>query len=1529
MIASVKQKNGLGQAMTARPWRAWLRHVKKSEIPSGRTIQATPGPVRHKARVGKVGGGSTHRIRAVSPLALLVACALISGLVFAAAPAFASNQYVHTGGIHVPEPGSVAVNQTTDHIYVISHESVENFDSAGELDPSTPTLTGGELFAPAGIAVDNSNTATAGDIYVSDAEANAVYRYAPTGNYLETVITEANIPHNRQYYNSFHPGSLAVDAHGDIYLDNGSNIVEKFSPAGKLLSTSLEGATAKQGNLGVIYGVATNSLGSILVSDDLGIQDFNGSFECVSCAPISTASTPALAIDSADVVYGDQGNQVSAFERSGNLIERFGNGVLSGSSGIGVNSSTGRIYVANPPAESVEIFEHVVSRATAEPAREITDTTATLVGQLETGGYGEVTRCRFEYGVSLVYGANVPCSPAPPYQGSPEISTKLTGLSPGVTYHYRIAATNANGVGHSNDGTFTTVPTPLIAGENAVNATESSADLTATIDPNGLQTNYHFEYGLSAAYGSSAVGSEPEIAASTANQDVTAHLSALTPSTTYHFRVVAENADGISVGSDHTFVTCLNGLARQQTGAASLLDCRAYELVSAAFAGGYNVESNLVAGQRPYEEFPEAEDPPKVLYALHDGAIPGVSGDPTNRGPDPYVATRTTDGWRTQYVGIPEDGTPSMGPFSSTPTAVDSDLATFAFGGSEGCSPCFSQGSTETGVPIRLSNGELVQGMSGDISEPGAKPEGFIGQSLSSDGDHFVFGSRLQFEPAGNSNGDISIYDRDLKTAETHVVSNTPGGATMKGTGIGEVAMSRDGSHILIGQLISEVEGAKYWHLYMDIDDATNSIDITPGASQGVLFDGMTADGSKVFFSSSEHLTGEDTGHSGADIFEWQQGKPLALISKGEKEEAGQPGDTASCDPAGNSKRSHWNTPGSEVNCSAVAIAGGGGVASSEGSIYFLSPELLDGPEDGVENAPNLYLARPGAAPEFVATLESGLTGPHPPLTEHPVLGHFGSFTEGNLVASDNSGGSSSGAIYVADTSSNMVSKFAASGELEMGWGEDGQLKGSSGEQFGDIAGVAVGPTGTLYVLNTNSMLFEFSPSGSSSATYSLVRGTERHGVAVDSAGDFYKVNGDGSIEKFSQTGADLGQVTSGISATGLSVDPATNELYVDGGNVIDRYSFNGAGEVEESGGGTCPVAPFSGCGATESFGIGDIFEGTGLAVDPATHDLYVDEGSQVVELDQSGNQIGSPIGSGTLNGSYGLTLNSAGDLYASNSGSSDVVDFGPTQLAADPLTDNSVVVNAVGLNAERRHTGDFQVTPEGEFAVFTSALPLTGFENAGHREIFRYDTSTQRLDCVSCGPASSIPTSDAALASAGLSLTDDGRVFFETSNPLSSRDLDEKEDVYEWEEGAIELISAGTSPTASRLLGADASGTDVYFFTTDVLAPQDQNGAVVKVYDARTEGGFFEVPKTPPCKASDECHGPGSPAPSPVTIGSTAIAGTGNVTDQKRRCSASHIERRGVCVKRPHNASHRRRTKHVRDRIRKVTGPSDRQVSR
>ena len=124
---------------------------------------------------------------------------------------------------------------------------------------------------------------------------------------------------------------------------------------------------------------------------------------------------------------------------------------------------------------------------------------------------------------------------------------------------------------------------------------------------------------------------------------------------------------------------------------------------------------------------------------------------------------------------------------------------------------------------------------------------GFIAKDLSPNGEHLIFGSTAKFAPGGNDGtGDVSIYDHNLRSGETHALSKTPGGAAMAGAGIAELDISNDGSRVLLGQVVSEEGGVNHWKLYMNIRDSEQTLDLTPGASDGVLYDGMTSDGSTV-----------------------------------------------------------------------------------------------------------------------------------------------------------------------------------------------------------------------------------------------------------------------------------------------------------------------------------------------------------------------------------------------------------------------------------------------------------------------------------------------------------------------------------------------------------------------------------------------------------------------------------------------------------------------------------------------------------
>ena len=627
---------------------------------------------------------------------------------------------------------------------------------------------------------------------------------------------------------------------------------------------------------------------------------------------------------------------------------------------------------------------------------------------------------------------------------------------------------------------------------------------------------------------------------------------------------------------------------------------------------------------------------------------------------------------------------------------------------------------------------------------PSAKPDGLISKELSAGGSHLLFGSTSRFEPDANSNGDVSIYDRNLSTGATHVVSKTPAGANLPclqgpgachspadGNGIAALDISSDGSRIIVAQKVStDAAGNPYWHLYMNIGDSAATIDLTPGATDGVLYDGMTADGSKVFFTTKDQLLGSDT-DSSPDIYQAEISGSTAILSRISTGIEGT-GNTDSCEPVSNIAHTHWNSVGPEADCGVVAIGGGAGVASGDGTIFFLSPERLDGSSNGVQNAPNLYVARPGSPPHFVATLESSLTGSHPLVTYHPLLRHFGATPSPALLAIDHSGGPSNGDLYVYERSAEKIYKFDPSGNPIKSWGNEGSMK----SPLYGLGGLAVGgPAGTLYIHGGNCQGVEYNQDGSLKSKFGGVCGGP---IAVDSTGNIYYGGG------------------------AIAVDPSNNDLYFD----------NGSGTIERSVGG----------GPAEVFasGLGEI---TGLAVDSA-HNVYVDQSSKVTELDSTGSVVGLPVGSGLLSHTSGVAVNAAGDLFVGNPGRGNVDEFGPSEPDPLPQIVNPAVEDAVS-SPSVRHTADFQVTPSGRYAIFSSVLPLTGTEAAGHSEIFRYDAGTQNLLCVSCDQTGVEPNGNSTMAADGSSLTNDGRVVFNSDEPLVESDGNGRGDVYEWESPA------------------------------------------------------------------------------------------------------------------------------------------------
>jgi hypothetical protein len=97
------------------------------------------------------------------------------------------------------------------------------------------------------------------------------------------------------------------------------------------------------------------------------------------------------------------------------------------------------------------------------------------------------------------------------------------------------------------------VTKPTVSTGGAARVTQTSATLTGKVNPNGARTTYFFQYGASTLYGSTT--GPTDAGAGTGTKAAAADLTGLAPFTKYHYRLVAQNSKGTTVGGDRTFTT--------------------------------------------------------------------------------------------------------------------------------------------------------------------------------------------------------------------------------------------------------------------------------------------------------------------------------------------------------------------------------------------------------------------------------------------------------------------------------------------------------------------------------------------------------------------------------------------------------------------------------------------------------------------------------------------------------------------------------------------------------------------------------------------------------------------------------------------------------------------------------------------------------------------------------------------------------------------------------------------------------------
>ena len=166
------------------------------------------------------------------------------------------------------------------------------------------------------------------------------------------------------------------------------------------------------------------------------------------------------------------------------------------------------------------------------------------------------TTVTFEYGTSTSYGQTATATPAQVTGNTvTNVNATISGLTPGITYHFRIKALNSLGTVYSSDLTFTTSGSyPQYQLRQQLMCLQVEPRLNGIVNANNLTTTVTFEYGLTTGYGQTASGIPGQITGNS-NLAVYATLTGLTQGTTYHFRIKAVSSAGTSYGGDLTFTT--------------------------------------------------------------------------------------------------------------------------------------------------------------------------------------------------------------------------------------------------------------------------------------------------------------------------------------------------------------------------------------------------------------------------------------------------------------------------------------------------------------------------------------------------------------------------------------------------------------------------------------------------------------------------------------------------------------------------------------------------------------------------------------------------------------------------------------------------------------------------------------------------------------------------------------------------------------------------------------------------------------
>jgi hypothetical protein len=1395
-----------------------------------------------------------------------------------------------------PSAGNVYVTDSTKH-------RVEKFDAAGnfvlmfgdEVNATTSgdvcTLASGntckagnsgnsaeQLATPNWLAVDQTSGPSKGDVYVVNQSNNSVHKYDEGGALITSWGTGGAITgtNSESFGNVI---GVDVDASGNLNVANDSAPprIWRIGESGSFVSIHPFGG-----------GRGTSANGFAVSADDHvfkangspGVQRSNATgTQPVEISNSSFPSTTGIAVDptSGTLYQTNAGTQIAEYKFDGSGVPLsaqnvpcaqtlsdggsgcppthvFGDPQLSGAKGSGVNAVTKTLYVADSGNGRVAVF--IAAQAaivtTGEPSGD-----KTVTGSVQLDGAGNITECYFEWGT--VAGSytkpHIPCEPATlPYTSDQSVEATIPEMEGETTYHYRLFAESAGG--GSNVGVDKTITPHNVKGLTtlaATNLTRTSAQLNASFEGTNETTHWYFNYGLTTAYGKQTAIPPGAIQVPTVGlTPLPFEVTDLEAGHTYHYQIVAENTVGLSKGKDLTLTTppAVKGLTTDSP---------------------TNLKPTTVTLNGSYLGTNDA-----TTYHFEWGPATSYSHTTLSVGPVSASGPQTVS---SDIVGTVPGNTYHYRVVASNPlgTTYGEDV-TFEAPQIPAIVSQSVSNLTATSVDLNASINphssvttyHFEYGPSSEYGQTAPIPEGSLG--------------------ASNTAQPVSVHLSDVTPHTIYhfqVVATNEYGTTESGDlSFNFYPPSCPNQAVRQETNADSLPDCRAYELVSPEDAGTAAIFTGPtpqsptatspsrmsfaggiGAIPGV---GDPANVKADLYMSTRTTTGWKTKYVGlpATMAQWSGGPPWNVIERNEYYAMAFEG--VLTDPS----MSHigiWDRGYYYCNVNDYATCQVDG--AEEG--YFGLPDVPKGHSD----APYVVNTTTGNItdrwPTNVATVPFGekFVGHTDASADmsHFIFTSNIPFTPGGLPGSSPPGethpGGNPGSMYDNDTVNGTLSVVSLNEEEEpieampVETSNDGShilMTVGGARQFGTFAKTS-GP-GQLFMRVDDAR------------TYDIAAG---HNV------QYVDMTPDGSKVYF----------TSSDDLTPDSSDTDTSrDLYMwsEASNSPNHITL-----ISKGNDGTTGNTDSCNASWTTKCGVG-IITFAGFTTNEVNYERqYTDQvggaggAPEYEDVVAPGNGDIYFISPEQLDGDFGVP--NAENLYDFRNGKLQFV------TALTPETP-SCVYSMGGAACSARGVARMEITPNDEHMAFLTSSQVTDYDNAGHSEIYLYTPATGDLRCTSCLPSGDPPSMDVTASHDGRFLANDGRTFFNTNEPLVLQDTNQATDVYEYVDGRPQLITSGTATANNSsglttlfsfigLIGVSADGTDVYFSTTDTLVGQDRNGDNVKIYDARTAGGFPFVAPPPGCAAADECHGASSSAPAGLTTGTRADLGaSGNLPAVKKK---------------------------------------------